>query len=145
MAFARKVATIPPGRKGKEELIVHFVCSEKMGEKKTLADWTYWPKFRASLAECSGKPETWKDVKKKRWKRLKRSRESWPDKHGERECFRLWGEGKKRKSQKGRKGAMDSLRKDHKHSIKARSSCFSYTSMKMLNEKIGRATLLHHG
>jgi len=33
-AFAREVATIPPGRKGKKELIDHFVCLEKMGEKK---------------------------------------------------------------------------------------------------------------
>ena len=51
MALAREVAAIPPGRKRKKELIVHFLCLEKMGGKN-LADWTHWPKFRESLAGC---------------------------------------------------------------------------------------------
>lgn len=52
MAFATEVATIPPRKKGKKELIVHFVCLPygKMGEKKNLADRTHWPKFRELLA-----------------------------------------------------------------------------------------------
>lgn len=54
VAFAGEVATIPPGRKGKKELIIHFERLKKMGGKKktntNLADWTQWPKFRESLA-----------------------------------------------------------------------------------------------
>lgn len=64
---------------------------------------------------------------------------------GERQCFSLWGDGNKIKSQRGEKGIMNYLRKDCKHSTKARSSCSSSNSMGMLNEKIGRATSLHHG
>lgn len=61
----------------------------------------------------------------------------------------LWaverGKEKERKIQRRRKGAMNFLRKDHKHSTKARTYCFSANSREMWNEKIGRATLLHRG
>lgn len=61
----------------------------------------------------------------------------------------LWaverGKEKERKIQRRRKGAMNFLRKDHKHSTKARTYCFSANSTEMWNEKIGRATLLHRG
>lgn len=39
VAFAGEVATIPPGRKGKKELIIHFERLKKMGGKKQTQTW----------------------------------------------------------------------------------------------------------
>lgn len=140
VAFACKVVTIPPGRKGEKSMLY----TRRRWETKT---WLTGPTGQNSGDHLQGVKKSQKQgrvQRKKKWKRLKRIRESWPDKYGRRQCFRLWGEGKKRKSQRGRKGAVNSLRKDRKHSIKVRSSCFSSNSREMLNEKVGGATLLHY-